>query len=324
MMTRSASGSGSQGGQELIKVSAARRRNMERGNADLRRWIGDLLEVGLWHLPEREESVRKIAERLVDAQMGSIAKRLRMALDAIDGDADWAEEWLSLLGVLTHFTNLFEKLDELPPLLKADVWQFAGVYMKKKDVLALPPVQDHWIVLGEHIQSEERLLARRTWLFGLRSRRWGMLLDYGMNKKDLPKVPPVGCKWKSSLCFYPSATGFRALMANSESFDFWKGGELGFQDWNAFFKYEHSLTMKNPLMEIFPCLIRDVEPVQGETSIELIDQEGTSIPISEINILNAEWKALVAGGPLTIFGEVHQQRFKPWSVYTQNRVIPVN
>lgn len=309
----------------LLSVSPARRRNMERGVDDLAQWIRDILSTGIIHIPDQLESVERIAERMVDAQLGSIAKRLRMGIGLVSGDSQWQEKWLGLTAQLNQFISLFRKIDQLPAPLVYDVWQFAGVFFKKKDVLAGKPVRDNWIVLGVDIRPEEQLLARKVWLFGQETRLWAMLLDYGMNTRALDPVPATGQLWDAVLTFYPSATGHRALVVHSATYRAWSGPPMGFDGWEAFQQYRFQRLMKNPLEETFPCMIRHAEPdLFSSEEWRMFDSSGRMMLFESKWGSPDQWISLSSNGPLAAFGEVEGQRFRVWSVYTQGRLIACN
>lgn len=309
----------------LLSVSAARRRNMERGAEDLNQWIADIHAIGVIHLPEQTDSIERMAERMVDAQMGSIAKRLRMGMALFAHEKDWQEHWLGLIAQLSQFIALFRQIDTLPAPLVYDVWQYAGVFFKKKDILAGRPVRDQWLVLGAELQQEEQLLARKVWLFGLETRLWAMLLDFGMNARSLDPVPPIGQVWDTVLAYYPSATGHRALVVHSAAYKIWDGAPMGFDDWEAFQQYRFQRLLKNPLEETFPCMIRQAIPeVSSDGKWCLFDTSGRMVTFESKWGSRDHWISLSSNGPLAVFGEMEGQRFRAWSVYTQGRLIACN
>lgn len=308
----------------LPVVSMSRRRNMERGAGDLALWIRDMVALGLWRVPDHVEQVERMAERMVDAQLGSVGRTLRKAVEWIQTEADWLERWTLLMGELRVFLDLFARVDELPPLLAVDVWQYAGVFVKKKDVMAQTVVRDEWLVLGVNTEAEDRLLTRRCWLFGMQTRRLALLLDFGVNKAALGTVPPVGSYWQAALCFYPSAVAWRALVAHAGPWRQEQVGRLGFAGWEAFRQFRHRQVMQNPLLAQIPCLMRSIRPIfTKEESPVAMDSEGYFVGLETVATRDM-WTSFSAMGPVGVFGEMRGQRFSAWSVITQNRLIACN
>jgi len=309
----------------LLSVSAARRKHMEEGAFDLANWIRDVLATGVIHLPEHRPTVERMAARLVDAQLGSLAKRLRIGLECLDSEPDWQRSWLALLAQLQLFTKLFARIESLPAPLSYDIWQYAGVFIKKKDVQAGKAVQDQWVVLGTEWSPEERLISRKVWLFGLNTRFWAMLLDFGLNSRSLDPVPRPGQVWDAVLSFYPSATGHRALVLHNGPTSKWGGPPMGFSSWDEAIEYRYQRLMKNPLEEQFPCMIRCVMPSSDPEGKQYIsDLNGVRMTLESKLVSQDVWTALSSNGPLTAFGELSGQRFSAWSVYTQGRLIACN
>lgn len=298
---------------------------MDQGVSDLEKWISDILALGLIHIPEQRDAIMRISERLVDTQLGSIAKRIRMALDLVEREPDWTQHWINLLGQLLQFISLFRQVETLPHLLAIDVWQYAGVFVKKKDVIARTPVRDQWLILGQETRPEEKLIVRKTWLFGIKNRQWATLIDFAMNSKALDPVPDTGKLWDAYLCYYPSQTGYRALVAHGEKITDWSGSAMGFDGWKAFYTYRYQRLLKNPLDEQFPCLIREVSFEIGKDDVQmLVDGNREVMAVNGGAISLDTWLAFSANGPMAVFGEIDGQQMNAWSIFTQGRWIAAN
>ncbi|MBK7334906.1 MAG: hypothetical protein IPJ00_01540 [Saprospirales bacterium] len=137
---------------------------MGRGMEELRLWLADTVRQGLGQLEAQgEQAFERLAARMVDAKLGSIGRRVRNWKNLLKM-ADWQEQLLVEMGELFLAVSAFERSDTLSDELTMDLLQFAGLSLRKEEVLAGDPVEGPWGVAGVAEGEEENLRFRRTWL----------------------------------------------------------------------------------------------------------------------------------------------------------------
>jgi hypothetical protein len=183
------------------------------GLGELDRWLADQVRRGLT-APEvaSAEVWEGVAARLVDAQAGALANRVRRAIELVGAGDGWQER---VLGEMAHLHTLAvagPRLFALDEDLATSVATAVGWTVAKEDVLAGPPITDRWHVVARSDTEEHRITVRRTWLLGAESGRWGLLLDFAAFGQSLADDPPVGGLLDADLHHFPGRVPIRALV----------------------------------------------------------------------------------------------------------------
>ena len=193
--------------------AAERAARVATGLAELDRWLTDQVRTGLadagLHRPEPWEAM---AARLVDAQAGSLANRLRRLAARVATAPDHHELVVAELGLLHLLACGGRRTVHLPGPLADAVRAAVGWTVRQDDVRALPPETDRWLVAGRSDVQEDRIVVRRTWLQGTGSGRWAMILSFAAYGQALDGGLPVGASLQADVHFYPSARPLRALL----------------------------------------------------------------------------------------------------------------
>lgn len=189
---------------------AQRQKRMADGVNELERWLLDVARTGLATLQTQPLSTWEAqAARMVDAQLPGLANRVR-EMWAMRGER--SGELRDALGELFLLVQAAQRSTELPPELSEEVQQQLGVVVKKEDVLNdSAPINDQWWVLGQIITDEERLTQRRTWLFGLRGKRYALLLDHAFGSQGFASTYITNAVYEGALHFYPGSYPLRAI-----------------------------------------------------------------------------------------------------------------
>ena len=102
-------------------------------------------------------------------------------------------------------------MPDLPGPLADAVATSCGWQVRQADVLAGVPDTDTWVVAGRSDTREDRIEVRRTWLRGLRSGRWAMVLSFAAYRQSLDDSVVVGEAITADLHRYPGPSS-RALV----------------------------------------------------------------------------------------------------------------
>ncbi len=179
---------------------------MRAGLVELDRWLDDRVRTGFADPAlARYSTWDDVAARLVDAQVGGLANRVRRLAGAVGTRRDWHEHVLAELGVLHLLARAGRHLPELPPALADSVAVALGWQVRQADVLAGVPITDRWQVMGRSDTREDRIEVRRVWLRGQATQRWAMVLSFAAYRQSLDDSLRVGTVVPADVFFYPGA-----------------------------------------------------------------------------------------------------------------------
>ncbi|WP_051063236.1 SWIM zinc finger family protein [Ilumatobacter nonamiensis] len=194
---------------------AARDERVERmmaGLTELDRWLDDRIRTGLADPAlARYGTWDDLAARLVDAQAGSLANRIRRLAGLVGASPTWHDDVLAELGLLHLLSQAGRRLGALPSSLADAVATTVGWQVRKADVLGGVPDTDHWVVAGRSDQREDRIEVRRHWLRGETSGRWALVLSFAAYQQSLDESLEVGTVVHADLHRYPGPA-LRALV----------------------------------------------------------------------------------------------------------------
>lgn len=307
------------------KTVARRADRVAAGMAELDRWLVDQVAGGVANLTTAGyEPFDTLAARLVDAQArGAAGLVKRLATAAVSGDP---ERLVTELGLLRLLAAGYARIDELPAPLAATVASRVGLPVSREDVLATPPVADHWAVLGVRDELDEQLSSRRVWLRGCGTGRMAMILSFAGPGQALGSDFTAGTVVEADLCFYPGATPLRALVAgragtveNEPPADTIAGA---LDSWAA-------ALAGDPWLDRWPVLLADVhptvrlEPAVGHrntapTLAHLVEAGGDALPLR-----GEHWPLIGAAGghPCRVMGEYGPGGLRPVSAWIGDRMV---
>jgi len=175
-------------------------------------------------------------------------------------------------------------------------------------------------VVAQRVADEDRLRVQRTWLWGGRSGRPALLLDFAPAGQPLPAGPPPGSGLDAELVFYPGSTPLRALVKAEHGgrveFPAMRPGLATVED--AYAAYAAALAA-NPWAGPLPVVLDAVVPVLRRGWV-LRDTAGGCLPISPW--FGAGWQlaALAGGRPVRVFGEWDGEHLLPLALLAGGRL----
>jgi hypothetical protein len=185
---------------------------MSAGLTELDRWLDDRMRTGLSDPALAKYSTwDELAARLVDAQAGSLANRIRRLAGLVGASPDWHGEVLAELGLLHLLAQAGRRLGSLPGPLADAVATTVGWQVRHADVLGGVPDTDVWVVAGRSDTREDRIEVRRHWLRGVTSGRWALVLSFAAYRQSLDTSLTVGTAIEADLHRYPGPA-LRALV----------------------------------------------------------------------------------------------------------------
>lgn len=177
---------------------------MRAGFTELDRWLDDRIRTGLADPSLAQYSTwDSLAARLVDAQAGSLANRVRRLAGLVGASPHWHDDVLAELGILHLLAEAGRRIGDLPDGLADAVATSVGWQVRQADVLAGVPDTDDWLIAGRSDVREDRIEVRRHWLRGTTSRKWALSLSFAAYRQSLDTSLPVGTSVRADLHRYP-------------------------------------------------------------------------------------------------------------------------
>ncbi len=304
------------------KKRQLRLERMASGFEDLEIWLSDLIRQGLATTEGQAYSFwQNISARMVDSQIGGVGRKLK-AIPLLHGsNTKWPEQMLAEFAQLYLLAKGFKRLEELPEPLQSELLAIAGINIKKADLLPLKGVIDEWNVLGILEGIDDNLNFRRTWLYGRKTGKTALILDFSFGDAGYESQWMVGQCLEAELVYYPSSFQLRAILKENLGSADCANQMSGYKNLETFFKHYAQAIALNPWVLDFPCLLEDVIPLINNGVLVLIDKKKKQI--TAVNKGNKGWKmiALSGGHPITVFGEWSGELFVPLSVISSDRIL---
>lgn len=316
--------------QAQARRVAQREAKIKAGLQELSVWLGDLLRQGLAAVRSQPTSFwDTAAARLVDAQAPGLARQIRLLAEAANSSDNWQERLLAGIGRVHLLIQAYQRLDLLAEDVRADVRTAVGWTTAKDDLLKLPTVRDTWSVLGQIVEEEERLKARKSWLRGVQTGRFAMILEYAAGNEAFDAGLTAGIRFEADLVYYPGGRPLRALVrerfGSASQATAIAGLELISQA-----EAEYALAMAScPWLEQLPLSLSGVVPVcrQGQAGGGrwfLRDREGREMPLHSRRGCGWHLLAVSGGLPIAVFGEWDGEVLLPMSAASEGRFFAIS
>lgn len=300
---------------------------MAAGLGELDRWLEDRVRTGLGDPALAQYATWDgLAARLVDAQVGGLANRVRRLAGMVGAHPDWHQHVLAELGALHLLATAGRQLGSLPPGLADSVAATIGWQVRQADVLAGVPHTDHWAVMGRSDTREDRIEVRRIWLRGINSGAWAMALSFAAYGQSLDATLPVGSVVHADLFRYPGALGLRVLLGPRHADSLFDGGDPAAHGVLASSVAEACAQVgaaiaAEPWIERYPVCVL-AAPARRGTRWLLTDATG-SVPLADGVVGIGALLACSGGQPLVITAEWTPYGLVPLTAHLADRVVDV-
>lgn len=308
------------------KRLVAREKKVDQGIDALQLWLQDLLRIGLGEA--RQQSYQlfdQINARLVDAKAAGVVGWLDQLQTALY-QPDWQHRSLFWLGRLGVLTSLWQRRQQLPEPMQAELKQLVGFNLAPDQWAALPTESAVYWVLG----SRERELSqgngryRRQWLWQADRQQAVLLLDFAFMGAAFSLALPVGKALQLEIQWYPAALPLRARLADSVQLGNIKTLAHGQPPaaWTDFSQalatYAQQLS-QNPLLVSSVWLLDqvylDIQPDQ----VWVVDRLGQRLPL----VVTDQWLLLAAVGEqaFCLAAEWDGQQLEVLSIWQQEHLL---
>jgi hypothetical protein len=187
------------GSDKPADEAAARKRREQRdtrvaeGVTLLQQALLDLTREGLAAPAARNPATwENLARRMIDCQAPRLAGWLYHIAENVltDPDADHLLPWeAGRLHLLLHAVHNQAAWDDDT---RAELQQQLGGKAAPGSEETGEEVRDHWFVAGRRHEERDRLLTSLTWLHGLTTKRWVMVLRFAVLPQTLAEPWPLG------------------------------------------------------------------------------------------------------------------------------------
>lgn len=297
---------------------ADRKALMSAGLEEFERWLTDLVRGGLAQAGQQPFTWwERTAARLVDAQLPGLAERVRrMSYREARGEA--GSDLFLELGRWWTAVQAWRAFDRLDEASRGDLRVVLGWNQSSEDVRGTDKIIDDWEVLGAHRSDDGTITQQRTWLRGSATGDVVQILDFGSQGRPLPIARLAGSVLRCSLSRYPGHNPRRALFAE-EPIALDHNGLLGTA--GSLRTARDTLVRgwsENPWLERVPATISGVLRLVDDVNGCLQDESGDRVIVhgDPINLL-----ALSGGHPITVFGELDHDGFRPLSAELDGELV---
>jgi hypothetical protein len=313
------------------KRLAQRLETMSAGIDEFERWLFDLVRQGLASARHRPFAFwDAAAARLVDAQMPGLADRVRALPGLIHASADrpsgdgaspdnWATVLLAELARSYLAVAAWRRRDILPDDVLADLRVVLGWSRRVDEVLERGErVTDRWTVLGLGLEDDGRLQSQRTWLYGERTGRVAVVLDFAVAGASLAVAEVLGSVVEAEVALYPGSDPRRALFTGERSV-VGTADRLPATDTATALDQVAAWLAANPFADRFPVALSGVVPLAGARPV-VAEPGAAALPLStDIDVLTL--LALSGGEPVDVFGEWNGRALTPLSVHAEGALV---
>lgn len=295
------------------KTAQRRERRVDDGVEELDRWLCDQIAHGLAQAGTASPALwDDVARRLVDAQAGGLASRVRELASVPSRGGDRPARLLEEYALLRLLATAYRRRDVLPEPLRATVRARVGFAVSQDTALAGERVRDRWYVAGSRDGEQGHLVTRRVWLRGRETGRPALVLSFAAPGRALDASLVAGDTLDAELAFHPGAQPLRAVVAARYGAPV-RSAPRGTTVRGLLGEYAGALA-RDPWLDRWPAVLERVRPARaGSDGSHLADEHGDALPLR----LAAPWRLLaVSGGrPVTVAGEWTPDGLVPLSAW---------
>lgn len=306
------------------KRAAEREAKVAAGLAELSLWLTDLMRRGLAAAQSQPaRPFEDLAAHMVDAQAPGIARLVRQLGETINSGQGWQQRALDQVSRLQLLAGAYQQIDTLSPQTQVEVRGMIGWTQSQDELLTLPSVRDHWLVLGQRVETEDRLRFQRTWLWGQRSGRAALVLAFAVGTQMLDVTLVPGTITDAELVYYPAGVLLRALVKERHGLPAVAGQMPGYESIDAALGAYAQALARSPWLERFAMPLTRVFPglqvMGGDTTRWLVHDDDAQLPLAERFQEGWHFLAVSGGEPISVFGEWDGRALWPMSLCARGR-----
>ncbi|MDA8370313.1 MAG: SWIM zinc finger domain-containing protein [Nocardiopsaceae bacterium] len=275
------------------------------GLAELELWLRDQVETGL--AGARDFGYGRwdaMAARLVDAQAGRVADRVR-DLSTATAAPDWPGRLLAEYALLRLLTTAYRHRDNLPAPLRATVRARVGLASAPEE-----SVHDTWDVLGRHDFPAGQVRGRRFWLRGRGTGRTAMLVSFAPRGRTPESPVRVGTAVDAEVAFHPAEWRAAVVARHAEH----HGGPPAAETVDEALEAWAGALAADPWLEAWPVVLGGAV-IGRDGGWWLGEPSGAALPLHADSSPPWRLAAACGGEPATVAGEWTPRGLRPLTVW---------
>jgi hypothetical protein len=225
------------------------------------------------------------------------------------------------LGKIHLAKTVYNKLDTLEENKRKDVLTYLGGSLKQEEVLENVnslKIEDTWQIICKINESDGKMKTQRTWLQGINSKEFAMLLDFSFKGSPFKYNLEPGSAFQGTVVYYPSNFPQRAILEKEEKHP--KQRIVGlFETCEQFLEYQAKALSKNPFLLQLPISLCNFFPVLEGENLLFVDKNDDYFEVFEG--FNGIWEVIAFSGgeSLNIFGEWRENTLYPTVISNDQR-----
>ena len=301
------------------KRQKAREQLVEDGIDDLLLWMKDLVRSGILSIPENGTAVfDNLSKRMIDAKAPGLANMLKELGRINFYQEGWQSLFMNQLCRIYLVIAGYKNKEKLNPFLLEDIRSNIGFTQSQDELKEQDGVIDNWFVLGKQVQEEEAITTERNWLYGTKTKRYALVLQFSVRGQGIAYSLTAGVSIEAELVFFSSASPLRAIIKKQINADLLPNID-GLSAWNDIVLMETSITAKLPFSGIRPFIIEQITPITYNNRWWLIDQNNHCVLLKDGYTNLYKLLALSGGKPLKMAVLGKENEFEPIGVWINNQ-----
>lgn len=302
---------------------------VEAGIAELELWLKDLVRNGFLSLPSKDlRFFEQMAARMVDAKATGLAGRVRAFRDLnYIQNNEWQSQALRISVEIFLLIEAFKNSQKLSPEWQQSIKSLVGWNQSQKELLQNPEaekIKDNWVVLGQEQQEIEGVIVQRNWLWGVKTSRSALILNFGTPFSPLENTVLAGSIIEAELAFFPSVLPHRAVLSMQKRFiEELEELPVFLENWSAAFEERTKQLIQYPFVQDIPMVLKDLRLVLHKKQYILCDDKlhfhniSATWPEEKMQMLYAH----AGNEPTNLAGVFRRDGFLPLGVFDGNNYI---
>lgn len=262
----------------------------------------------------------RIKSRLVDGQASGLVAMIEDLQSAL-AHQDWQQRAALQVGKIQLILSAYQRIQQLPTLLQADVRSIIGWNTAQEHVLAHSEASQDWLIVGSReLEGVNGLRYRRQWLWHTQQSQAALVLQFAAGFQPLAPAWPNKHRFSAEVAWYPSAWPQRIAIKSQTPVQFATYISSAYSTIAQALQHQAQALSANPFLAIFPMLLQDVVVHYEHGQLWLIDGQQQALPLQ---LTGNIWPllALSTGHPITVFAEWDGYVLTGLSAWTENEVI---
>lgn len=300
------------------KRQEARQLKVSDGIEELTVWLKDIIRNGIMNMPEKGAAFfENMARRMVDAQAPGLAGMVRTLGETNFYKEGWPLLFIDQLLRIYLVVEGYKNSSSLTEPLQQDIRTWVGFTQNQEELKEQTGITDTWLVLSKQTTEVDAVTTERTWLYGTRSDRYALLLQFIVRGQGAQHNLTPGMFVQAELAFFPSVSPLRAILKRQLSTNAVSQFNK-FKNWQQVAESETYLNSLLPFRNERPFIVQKLKPVQFNKQWWLQDADNKLMQLK--NDYKSIWKllSLSGGNPLDMAVIGKEDQYEPVGIWQED------